>query len=120
MAEPSYSNDNSVTERVCETAEIESKKTVCESNIDIDKDGNVPLGGDTVRSNRAEPINSMLVGIPSMAICGVSTFKESGKEDRDVKEQNMPTAIERLQNVTRYLDNWNTVRFNTIAEPNFR
>ena len=42
VAEPSYSNDNSVTECVCETAEVESKKTVCESNMDIDKDKNVP------------------------------------------------------------------------------
>ena len=31
--------------------------------------------------------------------------------------QQGPTAIEKLKNMTLYLDNLNTVQFNTLAEP---
>ena len=111
MAEPSHADVINVTLYGCESATDEIIDKNSSSEIIMGKDTNVPPVGTPDKSSKAH-------GLISMAICGVSS-RERIDQEADVKQQQMPSAIQCLQNLTQYLDTSNTVRYDTSAEPTF-
>ena len=100
-AESSHAEASNEMEYVRETARVEIEDKNTDDKLILNKDAVGPH--------------------MSMAICGVSSGKriDTDQADGNSCEEWVPSAIERLQNMTKYLDNINNVRFNSSAEPTF-